>query len=433
MSMKFATLLSFYSLAAVILAACQPPATLAPIPIITANPVQSTSTVTSFPVTGTPELTPTIEATWPPFPTLDIYAIPSPLSLSSIKMIDEMNGWGVAVNDDTSLERLVRTSDGGKTWADVTPVEHLGVTRYFFLDAEMAWIKEWTREGEFLYRTKNSGKTWESLPLPPNVDGLQFIDTSTGWAVSKGSCGATCPVALYQTNDGGQTWVQLRVNSIDGKKSPNVPEGGLDLPYGGEFLFRGPTNIWIARTLFKYFYVSWDGGKTWQVMDMPFKDKVFSDNDIYPNVNFLSFFGDRLGYVTTRYQKNSQTGDVQRLIAIFATQDGGKTWTQRSSLAQKLFRPDYVDFVSADVAFTACDSGLCVTHDGAQTWQPIQLNAQQKNFFDGIGEFDIDFVTPNKGWLLGWNFELGGEITLYTTDDGGMTWIPLPMQVTRGK
>ena len=350
-----------------------------------------------------------------------------------IQRMDAMTGWGIATNEERGVQRLVRTSDGGVTWVDVTPVTLLGISRFFYLDAETAWLKEWTKQGEHLFRTGDGGKSWVSLPIPPQVNSLQFIDPSTGWAVTTGLCGIVCPIGLYQTNDGGETWSQLPVNSINGL--PSVPSDTLNLPDGGAFFFRGSTNIWIGGgpgISFKYFYVTWDGGKTWQSMAMPFKDKVFSDNDIYPNANFPIFFGDQVGYVAIRYQKPSPAGEVQRLLAIFVTQDGGRTWAMRSSLAQKLFTPDNVDFVSAQDGFSACSAGLCVTHDGAQTWQAVRLNPRQKNFFDSIDSFDMDFVTSSKGWLLAWKkIELGGGTTLYSTEDGGVTWTRRDLRVSR--
>ena len=352
-----------------------------------------------------------------PFPTLDevYYSTPSFFSLVYIKMFDELNGWGWATNYDGSLYRPVRTSNGGKSWMDVAPINRFGVTRFFFLDSETAWISDikssQTDEWKSLYFTKNGGRSWESVSVPPEgVLWLYFIDSSLGWLES-GS------YTLYQTMDSGRTWNKFLNDSPIGSN---------------EFLFRDTRNIWISsyglsNPGFKYLDVSWDGGKTWETKDMPFSDETFSDADL-EIVNLPIFFGDQLGYVTAQYT-HWEAEKAERLIAVFVTHDRGHSWTQQSTIAQNFRAKDSVDFVSPEFAFTACEEGLCMTRDGAKTWQVVQLNEAQRNLFDNIDSFDVDFVTELKGWLLTWKTGIGTD--LYLTNDGGKTWVPLPIKLYR--
>ncbi len=332
-------------------------------------------------------------------------------------MFDNVTGWGwMNYGEGSGLFRLVRTSDGGTSWLDVTPVDRFGVIRDFFLDSETAWVSDvkWSETNQWrsLYFTQNGGRSWELVSVPPEgIMWLYFIDAENGWATS-GS------FTLYQTVDSGRTWGKVLTDSpIDDHK----------------FLFQTPTNVWISNDYasttsnFKYLNVSWDGGITWEAKDMPFKHEVFSDADLV-RVNLPVFFGDQVGYTTAQY-RHQEGETVERLLTFFVTNDGGHAWTQISSVDQKLYGQDYVDFISPDIAFTTCEFALCVTKDGASTWQVVQLNDLQKNIFDEIDGFDVDFVTELEGWMLTWKTGVG--VNLYFTDDGGKTWIPLPGTIYR--
>lgn len=96
------------------------------------------------------------------------------------------------------------TGDGGANWWPGGPVA--GGQTYTFLDPKHGWA--WGKRG--LYVTKDGAKTWQPLPVAfgksEQASNIQFVNANTGWLVSTDSNGR---VRLYNTRDGGNTWVAI--------------------------------------------------------------------------------------------------------------------------------------------------------------------------------------------------------------------------------
>ncbi len=102
----------------VILVACS-------LPFLDGTP---TSTGGTPPPVLTPEsfpVNPTAEIAVPPTPyvalSTPIAGLEQPLTLTSLKMFDALNGWAAATGDNDNAPHLLRTRDGGTTWQERTP------------------------------------------------------------------------------------------------------------------------------------------------------------------------------------------------------------------------------------------------------------------------------------------------------------------------
>ncbi|GAA4365544.1 hypothetical protein GCM10023185_35870 [Hymenobacter saemangeumensis] len=101
--------------------------------------------------------------------------------------------------------------------------------------------------------------------------------------------------------------------------------------------------------------------------------------------------------------------------ALFATADGGQTWTRRSSpttgTIYKLL------FTSATAGWAGTGSGLFRTSNGGQTWQYVPTY----NVFGSTGDaiYDLQFVTPQVGYAV------GSSGSINKTTNGGSTWTPV--------
>jgi photosystem II stability/assembly factor-like uncharacterized protein len=103
---------------------------------------------------------------------------------------------------------LMVTHDGGETW---WLIPKAGMHQMWFISPSDGWgIKQKVNE-DLLYHTTDGDKTWQLLPLVPNLSlgRIYFIDERTGWMIittEQSPAGIPTRTALLHTADGGQTW-----------------------------------------------------------------------------------------------------------------------------------------------------------------------------------------------------------------------------------
>lgn len=227
------SLLFFFSilLLALLLSACDPLWQVNPLPPGTAT-ANVTPNVVSPTVTSTP-LLPT-ETPIPPTETPAALPVVASPAITSIDMLDEMNGWAIGE------AYVLRTMDGGATWLNATPTGLTSVgfsASSFFMNATTAWLvlpsADYTTGT--LYHTANGGMTWTSSSVPFSDGSLQFLDAQNGWMLAALGAGAGSEaVAVYQSVDGGATWSRAYVNDptlpgFSGQPAPERTEERHDL------------------------------------------------------------------------------------------------------------------------------------------------------------------------------------------------------------
>jgi photosystem II stability/assembly factor-like uncharacterized protein len=254
--------------------------------------------------------------------------------------------------------RVWSTQDGGDNWTASQPVEleFLGTTDYppalGFEDAESGWLlaangpSGMHRYPVYLLRTVDGGRNWE-IAIDPFTGGLQschksgivFADRLTGWATV-----AECPISapeLSITRDGGRTWESVPLPPPD--KRPTLFETELCEGHSPQLL--SPTEGALAVScstglLLNYFYRTEDGGQTWQSTLYPggslwlsgprtalaLGQKIYQTEDAGQTWEFIksvqwdgqfSFVNDQVGWAVAR------SGDA---IALVTTTDGAVNW-----------------------------------------------------------------------------------------------------------
>jgi photosystem II stability/assembly factor-like uncharacterized protein len=80
-----------------------------------------------------------------------------------------------------------------------------------------------------------------------------------------------------------------------------------------------------------------------------------------------------------------------------------------------------MDFVTRQDFFFSCDTDLCVSHDGALTWQRLSPGLSFR-YTDGLPYvYQFDFMDPQTGLALVVDEEQD-QRTLWKTFDGGESW-----------
>lgn len=218
-----------------------------------------------------------------------------------------------------SLGTVLRTTDGGKSWQNVSPP---GLEALQFRDIEafgsrtaVAMTIGNGEESRF-YRTENAGKTWTEAyrNTDPNAfyDCLDFSDSRHGLALSDPVGGK---FRILETRDGGRSW---NVQSTAGM--PAALAGEFAFAASGTCLVAGPgRTAWFATgggdrpRVFR----TQDGGRRWSATDSPMKSGdaagIFS----------LAFRGGRDGVAVGG---DFLVPDGHDRAASY-TRDGGRTWT----------------------------------------------------------------------------------------------------------
>jgi photosystem II stability/assembly factor-like uncharacterized protein len=158
-----------------------------------------------------------------------------------------------------------------------------------------------------------------------------------------------------------------------------------------------------------------DGGNSWTVQ--------LQDTSVY--LRCIGFAGTQFGWA----------GTVSGPRRLFATRDGGATWTTVANLPDKPTKVCGISVVDEQVIYASGtndpsdDPAVLRTRDGGATWDLIDMRAHASLLVD------IHFQDRNRGWVVGGRDVIacpGRRATrdvvrpvVLFTEDGGTTWTDL--------
>ena len=166
-------------------------------------------------------------------------------NLMGIQMISETTGF-IAGTENT----ILKTTDGGETWVGSSERARVGETRnnlegIWFVSPTTGWVI-----GSFgtLLHTADGGENWEKRDpgFDNNLFGIHFLDENTGWISGQEGL-------ILHTTDGGATWNQQKTESYDNLHDITFVDAMVGWAVGGY-------NSILHTT---------DGGKTWAVSNIP--------------------------------------------------------------------------------------------------------------------------------------------------------------------
>lgn len=404
-------------------------------PKATATAMQTEAVTTSIPPTQMRTAYP------PPAPTQD----PSTFLFDSLQMISESIGWATAELSDSLGEnwstRILRTTDGGLNWLDVSPASDLQRTEKFFLDGENAWAITHANQTDpaeslevLVWQAHNGGSTWTRGTLSVRRGMISevrvfFLDAQHGWLINTYDVAmGTTAVTLYKTEDGGTNWAEILSTALDDLPRP----GAMSLACYKEHLwFRDTSTGWVMGGCWSdpdiLFAVTHDGGLTWQTQELPQPGDPLTGPSCSPYPP--TFFSSQEGVLQIVCPTTS--------LLIYHTHDGAQTW-DRPVHRTRLLTTTPVDFVDANNGWYLAteDSptndtgvGLYVTHDGGKTWDQItpiidvgDIYGAPPNGNDLELIRHFDFIDTKTGWAVRTVSDMYDYSLILKTTDGGYTW-----------
>jgi photosystem II stability/assembly factor-like uncharacterized protein len=323
--------------------------------------------------------------------------------------------WGVNASD------LARTTDGGRTWTDVTPPAAAALLSLpdalapvlLARDGEHAWLalccagQTDTSAGMVteVFSTSDGGRTWtESQPVHGPAYGgpasLSFTGPDDGWLLlTTDTAGPARFGQLYRTGDGGRHWALV---------AAGVP-ATCDPPS----LTVATTSVaWIACGPPGPLLVSRDAGTHWAPQPLP------------RSAAAVPQFTGHTGFMTA--------GPASGLY-LLVTHDLGRTW-RRVALPPGIGAAPDVRFLSASdgIVMPSVSPGsrvpvVYVTVNGGHTWTavPQGLHATDPELLG------YDFVST-RTWFAWYGNQAQAQAqasTIYQTDNSGRTWTAITARI----
>lgn len=378
---------------------------ITPPPTITLAPTL-TSLPTSTPVPARTSEPPT------PVPVTPTTTQSRPVTIGEIHMLTLTHGWAL---DNSAVSRLLRTSDGGDTWQDMTPplsTNDLTAPTAFFIDEQTGWVvyglplgMPAAESAVVVWHTADGGQSW-SASQPLNVAEaelfsplfIQFATPQMGWLMAEVGAGMNHQyIMLFQTTDGGTNWVRVLDPFQPGPHS--CPKTGMSFVEEG--------TGWITANcagLMDGVFLNWteDGGVSWteRPLSPPAEDANFFalPNGCYADQpQLVSAQNGRLTIHCQNFDTNAESH------FLYQTTDGGQTWQIYPYPGGQLI------FINDQIAL-ALGKTIHKTVNGGQNWEQISTVSWEGQF---------TFADEMHGWAVA---REGEEIALVKTEDGGQSW-----------
>jgi photosystem II stability/assembly factor-like uncharacterized protein len=342
-------------------------------------------------------------------------------ALSSIHMLDTQAGWAV-----TEKGHIISTTDGGVHWKNVTPQypstsgQQKVVADFFTLSIAWVAVSQIATDGTttvVVYHTTDGGQTWQNTTIQQisPIYQITFVDAQHGWMLSKQADLASAEaIDILRTTDGGKTWVV--VSSALPASTDTPPPGKL--PFGGDKAGLGfPDTMtgWITGSFplngYVFFYVTRDGGATWNRQTLPFSpDQATTQIAIRPP----RFFTATEGILPVSFVTENASS-----LALYVTHDGGVSWKATTPIVALAGTADFIDM---NHGWASNGTFLYVTSDGGQQWAKLSPGGSFQRIIQ------LDFVSSHIGWAIGATDS--HTPSLLKTLDGGQTWTVIPYTIS---
>ena len=239
--------------------------------------------------------------------------------------VPNLDTWYVGGLVDFDLAKIIRTTNKGETWDDVTP-PFTPISSFIqilhFYDSNNGVVTGDADADEFkIYHTQDGGNSWTDLPGNQIPDAISSEFSTAGQTMGDYMWFTTNYGRLYKSADRGYHWevYQSILNNLEGVSFSDTLNG-IAL-YGFINLDFNTSPIIITA----------DGGQTWKKLDItPLGPKtgIFGASYI-PNSSYI---------MLTTAKNSLLTGD----FATWISPDRGETWQQISS-GENIYTINFLD------------------------------------------------------------------------------------------
>ena len=222
--------------------------------------------------------------------------------------------------------------------------------------------------------------TYQNSNTQTHLTTVFFIDEQIGWITSNDG-------NILKTSNGGQNWISY----------PVVPSDTLvDL-----YFFTADSGIAIGDNKI---YKSYTGGTSW------------NEVAVYPEFDLINiyFYDNYLGFIACEPRR------------ILKTTDSGNSWNEiivdsTFSFNSLFFKNETIGWASVSEG-TIAGGSIFKTTDAGETWEKIHSNSHRLYAIKGFPESDTLFC-------IGIYVLHGAYRTLYSSQDSGETWTPVPLDI----
>lgn len=286
---------------------------------------------------------------------------------------------------------VLRTADGGATWANVSPAgaEKLDIRDVDAVDGRTAYALS-IGEGDLsrIFKTTDAGQHWVTQFVSPDADA--FYDAMAFWDGNRGiafSDSAGGQLRIIITVDGGATWTRVPPQSLP----PALDNEGAFAASGTNVAVWGTQHAWIGTGAAATARVlrTTDGGRTWKVAATPLAAGPTS------GIYSIAFRDALHGVVVGGdYSKEAEAVDN---VAI--TSDGGITWRLVRGLGGFRSVVTPVPGGTGRQWLAVGPSGADVSDDDGQTWTPVEVPVRGLHTFSLTRSGDVGWAAGGRGQI----------------------------------